>query len=170
MSYESKAYVFNIVQNGTDGIIKSNTAPEDTNQLWLDTSIEPNILKFYDGESWIMTNDQSEEIKEIENKMVIKDDLTVFVKTTEINDKVKGTLEEYIQFNGSEITIGRSDSAVKTVIDNDELAFVSGDSKVAWISDSELHVGKAVILHEVRTGSWQTIHEEGVGLIWRKVV
>ena len=48
----------------SEEIIKSDIFPEDTTKLWLDTSVEPNVLKHYDGTQWVLTNDQSREIQE----------------------------------------------------------------------------------------------------------
>ena len=63
MSYESKPSTF-VKITGSDSIVQSATAPEDTNKMWLDTSVEPNVLKHYDGTQWVVTNDQSGEIQD----------------------------------------------------------------------------------------------------------
>lgn len=220
-NYKSNIVDFILYKNGSDGTVYSDTAPTDTSKMWLDTSEEPNVLKYYNGSEWVMANDQSEQFNDIAQEIeqtittqysssieALKDEIDLRVSSVETiadenGEKITGlesqlqltnevleytkeatsvlesaldgkiseeTLKEYIRFDGARIEIGRSDSAVTTVITNEELAFYSGDTKVAWISDSELHIANAIVTDSIKLGSWQNIHEEGIGLIWRKVV
>lgn len=58
-------------EDGKDACITSNTAPTDTSQMWLDTSIEPNVLKYYDNttSAWIRANDQTGKIEESKSEI-----------------------------------------------------------------------------------------------------
>lgn len=42
---------------GADAAITSNTAPSDKTRLWCDTSVDPPLLKRYDGSKWTVVND-----------------------------------------------------------------------------------------------------------------
>ena len=55
--------------DGVDTTIKGNTPPSNTSNLWLDTSVTPNILKYYNGIEWTMVNDPSEEYENIGLKL-----------------------------------------------------------------------------------------------------
>lgn len=48
--------------DGTDGTISSNNPPEDTSKLWLNTSETPPVLMAYDGEQWVVVNDNKDDI------------------------------------------------------------------------------------------------------------
>lgn len=50
---------------GKDAAIVSGTEPEDKTQLWCDISIDPPVLKRWDGTDWKVVGDQSEAINEI---------------------------------------------------------------------------------------------------------
>lgn len=45
-----------------DGTIKSDSPPIETIQMWLDTSIEPHVLKEFDGENWVRVNDHTDDL------------------------------------------------------------------------------------------------------------
>lgn len=170
-AYKSYSENFIIYKNGSDSTVKSDTPPEDTSMMWLDTSVTPNILKYYDGAEWTRVNDHSDEIKSIKNEMVMTSDLTEFVRTTElVGDEdneglVHKSLKEYIQFDGAKITIGRNDSAVTTVINNSELAFYEGDNKIAYISGQHLHINNAVIVDAIGVGRfrWDDEYDPNTG-------
>lgn len=62
--------------------VKSDTEPTITTKLWLDTSVEPNVLKHYNGTQWVITNDQSGEIQDAvdETKTTITTEYTTALK------------------------------------------------------------------------------------------
>lgn len=47
----------NTGDKGADAAITSNTAPSDKTRLWCDTSVDPPLLKRYDGSKWTVVND-----------------------------------------------------------------------------------------------------------------
>lgn len=55
--FKSMFQSFTFFRNGEDGTVYSNTAPEDSTKLWMDTSVIPPLLKYYadDGE-WTIVN------------------------------------------------------------------------------------------------------------------
>lgn len=150
----------------TKEIFKGETAPTDTNKLWLDTSVTPNVMKFFDGNEWTIVNDQSQAIEEAKKSAV------EFTKTTQatlesaIDGKVsQETLVEYIRFDGANIEIGTSSSGFKTVITNEELAFYEGSNKIAYISNNNLHINNAVIVDAIGIGrfKWDDEYDASTG-------
>lgn len=47
-----------VISDGLDAAISSDTPPEDTSRLWLDTSVNPPILKRYNGANWEPVNQE----------------------------------------------------------------------------------------------------------------
>ena len=92
MSYKSKSYVFNVVANAS----ASDTAPEDTTRLWLDTSVEPSILKFFDKGKWVIANDQNTSFYSALNltKKEFNLELEKKVGNDEIISKINATAEQ----------------------------------------------------------------------------
>ena len=50
---------------GKDAAIISPTEPTDKTQLWCDTSVNPPLLKQWNGEQWVIVNDNAEDIVQI---------------------------------------------------------------------------------------------------------
>ncbi|MDD3122635.1 MAG: phage tail protein [Candidatus Izemoplasmatales bacterium] len=82
---------------GEDGTIKSSTEPTDKTMMWLDTSVTPNILKYWDGTSWVMANDQIVDINGAVNNA-----------TNEINKTIEKTNEKIDNLNSSVSTISET--------------------------------------------------------------
>lgn len=47
-----------VISDGLDAAISSDTPPEDTSRLWLDTSVDPPTLKRYNGTDWEPVNQE----------------------------------------------------------------------------------------------------------------
>ena len=54
---------------GKDAAIQSPTEPSDKTQLWLDTSVDPPLLKQWNGEEWVIVNDTTGEIESLRTEM-----------------------------------------------------------------------------------------------------
>lgn len=54
--------------NGKDAAIQSKTEPADKTYMWLDTSLEPPILKQWNGSAWVVVNDMSNTITQLEQR------------------------------------------------------------------------------------------------------
>ena len=46
------------LSDGLDAAISADTPPEDTSRLWLDTSVNPPVLKHYTGTVWEPVNQE----------------------------------------------------------------------------------------------------------------
>jgi len=76
------------------------------------------------------------------------DEITLLKETTNENSK----LREYITVDGSKMTFGSSDSDVTLELDNDKLAFKSGDTEVAYMSDQRMFITDATVDNELQIG------------------
>ena len=56
-------------KDGKDAAIQSDTEPEDKTYMWLDTSVTPALLKWWNGTEWEISNDQSEAIILLEERL-----------------------------------------------------------------------------------------------------
>lgn len=54
-------------------------------------------------------------------------------------------LEQYIRFEGARMVLGRSDSVITAVLQNDRLSFMESGQEVAYISNRALHIKDAQI-------------------------
>lgn len=65
------------------------------------------------------------------------------------------TIEKYMDFSGTGLLIGRSDSNLKVNITNEELQFLNGTTKVAYVSGNNLNITQANITQKIKIG----VHE-----------
>lgn len=183
-------------------IITSDYAPEDTSKIWMDISVEPHILKEWDGSAWVRINDHTADIAEskaditneytaaiqvavnqlnlvveeinklvgansesivgVSNQLQITTEMAQFIKTTTetlqlaVDGKIdKKTVAEWARFDGAKLELGASNSPFKAILTSTELGFWEGDSKVAWISNKELHILKAIIAEQLGVGPFR---------------
>lgn len=92
---------------GKEEIVKSSSEPDDTTKMWLDTSVDPNILKYYNGNDWVMANDQSQQIQSSidEAKLSITTEYSSAIKT--VKDEIYlrvGSVETIVSEDGKKIT------------------------------------------------------------------
>lgn len=81
-------------------ITASSTAPENplTDQMWLDSSVIPPVLKMWDGTKWVIVNDYSGEIETVTENIAT---------LTQESDRIKGVVEENtktIDLHGNTLT------------------------------------------------------------------
>lgn len=93
------------VNDGQDGSIKGTTAPSDTTKMWLDTSVTPNILKYYDGSAWVMANDQTQEIQDASDQLNQNIENTKISITNEYSSAIQSVKDEIDLRVGSVETI-----------------------------------------------------------------
>lgn len=96
-------------KDGKDVAISSQTEPYDKTYLWLDISIEPPLLKRWNGTEWQVVNSQDEvkaQIVELENKTNATIEKTSNSILQKVNDDyyLKGEAEELVKSFSTEIT------------------------------------------------------------------
>ena len=83
-------------------------------------------------------------------------------------DAVNGTIskeemQKYIRWNGDNLELGNSVQPFKCKLSNTELAFYQNEDKVAWISNKELNVLRAIIAESIGCGAFRFIDEGDLG-------
>ena len=83
-------------------------------------------------------------------------------------DAVNGTvskeeLQQYIRWNGGDLELGNSVQPFRCRLSNTELAFYQNEYKVAWISNKELYILKAIIAQSIGCGNFMFIDEGDLG-------
>ncbi len=100
-----------------------------------------------------------------------------FVKTTLTDNIVNLTgtvtsnqqlIEEYIRFDGAEISLGTSDSDFTAVLDNEKLAFQENGQNVAYISNQKMNISDAEIENSLKIGNfkWQPRDNGNLSLVY----
>lgn len=84
--------------------------------------------------------------------------------TTLANGAVdKITMEKYIRWNGDNLELGKSNQPFKCKLSTEELAFCQDNNKVAWISNQELNVLRAIIAKSIGCGDFRFVDEGDLG-------
>lgn len=130
----------------------------------------------YVNEAIESIGDWQSALHEVENKMTLTKDFTDFVKTTTstLTDLKNGKVDineirEWARFNGATLELGASNSVFKAILTNTELGFYQANTKVAWISNNELHVTRIVSELSVQIKSFIWEDEGSYGLSLKKV-
>lgn len=155
-------------QNVNDKIAASEKTTEESykaliNQTAKDiTAIVQNVQK--------ETSANSTSISEMStNFKVTADGLSATksaVKT--LTDAVNGTvskeeMQKYIRWNGDNLELGNSAQPFKCKLSNTELAFYQNTDKVAWITNKELYILKAIIAQSIGCGNFLFVDEGDLG-------
>lgn len=139
-----------------DGISSSVTETQ--------TQITTTTENIYDAlgqlQETIVTDEALEEVKQLLISQW-SDELELrFTSVLNLIDQTNGTVEEnqrlleqYIRFEGARIELGRSDSVIKAVLQNDRLSFVESGQEVAYISNRTLFIKDAQITQTLRFGN-----------------
>ena len=85
-----------------------------------------------------------------------------------LKDAVNGTIskeemQKYIRWNGDNLELGNSVQPFKCKLSNTELAFYQNEDKVAWISNKELNVLRAIIAESIGCGAFRFVDEGDLG-------
>ena len=84
--------------------------------------------------------------------------------TNAVNGTVsKQELQQYLRWNGGDLELGNSIQPFRCKLSNTELAFYQNEDKVAWISNKELYILKAVIAQSIGCGNFMFVDEGDLG-------
>lgn len=88
----------------------------------------------------------------------IEDTINTIEEALKDVENQQNTITEYIRFDGAKITLGKSSSPVKLIIENDIIKFVNGDEDKpsAYISENQLYITDSTILNKLQIGRWET--------------
>lgn len=155
---------------GDDGTVHSATAPSDKTKLWFDTT--DNLLKYWNGTTWEVTNDFAGNINDMKQNITteytsainqLKESLTTLVEklqtTTTDNTTLIEQLSSQIVQNSSSISLVTN--SIKSITDNiSGLATKEEISQWARFQDGVLELGAsnspfAVKLSNTELGFYQ---------------
>lgn len=81
-----------------------------------------------------------------------------------VNGKVDSNeLKQYLDWDGDNLILSTSANKFKCMLSNTELGFYQGKTKVAWISNEELYVLKAIIAKSIGCGNFLFVDEGDLG-------
>lgn len=162
-------YTWSLIK-GDDGTVHSATAPSDKTKLWFDTT--DNLLKYWNGTTWEVTNDFAGDINDMKQNITteytsainqLKESLTTLVEklqtTTTDNSTLIEQLSSQIVQNSSSISLVTN--SIKSITDNiSGLATKEEISQWARFQDGVLELGAsnspfAVKLSNTELGFYQ---------------
>ena len=123
------------------------------------------------------TSDYDAFQQEVENRFAVSDNgISILYrqldeKITDVDGKQTASqteLKKYINFDRGDIVLSASDSTESLRIKNDRISFMDGNSEVAWISDSELHITNATIDKSLKLGDFMFVPRSSgnLSLVW----
>lgn len=154
------AYKTEVSQN-----LDSITASVTETQATITTTTE-NIMDAIEGvREDSVTQTQLEEVKNTVVQLASDNVELRFTQVKKLIDSLGGTVEEnqrlleqYIRFEGAKMMLGRSDSIITAVLQNDRLSFMESGQEVAYISNRTLHIKDAQIEQTLTFGDADNGH------------
>ena len=124
---------------GKDAAIQSPTEPSDKTQLWLDTSVDPPLLKQWNGEEWVIVNDTTGEIESLRTEMQKEIETTADGIKLEVakNYYTKGEAEQLQAHIGTQLEQTAKDFLFKFNEYNKELNEIEGNMNSEFQKISE---------------------------------
>lgn len=124
---------------GKDAAIQSPTEPADKTQLWLDTSVDPPLLKQWNGEEWVIVNDTTGEIESLRTEMQKEIGTTADGIKLEVakNYYTKGEAEQLQAHIGTQLEQTAKDFLFKFNEYNKELNEIEGNMNSEFQKISE---------------------------------
>ena len=103
-------------------------------------------------------------------KLELRDDIRSASESAESAlSSYKNQVEQYMRFDSSfGLMIGAENSNFKTVIDNNQMAFLENGNRIAYISNQRLNIPSAKVDKELRLGNYAFMPKDdgGVSLVW----
>ena len=154
------AYKTEVSQN-----LDSITASVTETQATITTTTE-NIMDAIEGvREDSVTQTQLEEVKNTVVQLASDNVELRFTQVKNLIDSLGGAVEEnqrlleqYIRFEGARMELGRSDSVITAVLQNDRLSFMESGQEVAYISNRTLHIKDAQIEQTLTFGDADNGH------------
>lgn len=116
------------VDDGLDAAVQSDTAPEDTSYLWCDTSVEPPLLKQWDGTEWVIVGDSTEQIESLRESIVNTIDVTRGSIIMEVG-------QQYYSKDETETLISDINTKFTQTKDSFEMQFTSITGDIASLNE-----------------------------------
>ena len=151
-----------------DKIAASEKTTEESYKALIDQTAQKISLLVQSVKSTADSNSSS--ISTIASNLKVTSDGLNATKTSinTLTDAVNGTvskqeLQQYLRWNGGDLELGNSVQPFRCKLSNTELAFYQNEDKVAWISNKELYILKAIIAQSIGCGNFMFIDEGDLG-------
>ena len=88
----------------------------------------------------------------------------------EINDEMTGMatkeeIQKWARYSNGVLVLGESDSPFSVRLSTTELGFYENDNKIAYLSNQQLHISKAVVMDKINVGNYTIESDDNKGLI-----
>ena len=120
--------------------LKTETDSTSTRVSSLETNFKVSL------EGFEATKTSVDKLTDAANKAVSKEDMI-----------------EYIRWNGNDLELGKKNQPFKCKLSTEELAFYQDKNKVAWISNQELNILRAIIAESIGCGAFRFVDEGDFG-------
>lgn len=151
-----------------DKIAASEKTTEESYKALIDQTAKDINLMVRNVKTTVDSNSSS--IATIATNLQVTSDGLSATKTAinTLTDAVNGNIskeeiQKYIRWNGDDLELGNSVQPFKCKLSNTELAFYQNEDKVAWISNKELNVLRAIIAESIGCGAFRFIDEGSLG-------
>lgn len=151
-----------------DKIAASEKTTEESYKALIDQTAQKISLLVQSAKSTADSNSSS--ISTIASNLKVTSDGLNATKTSinTLTDAVNGTvskqeLQQYLRWNGGDLELGNSVQPFRCKLSNTELAFYQNEDKVAWISNKELYILKAIIAQSIGCGNFLFVDEGDLG-------
>ena len=151
-----------------DKIKASEKTTEESYKTLIDQTAQEISLLVQSVKSTADSNSSS--ISTIASNLKVTSDGLNATKTSinTLTDAVNGTvskqeLQQYLRWNGGDLELGNSVQPFRCKLSNTELAFYQNEDKVAWISNKELYILKAIIAQSIGCGNFIFVDEGDLG-------
>lgn len=151
-----------------DKIAASEKTTEESYKALIDQTAQKISLLVQSVKSTADSNSSS--ISTIASNLKVTSDGLNATKTSinTLTDAVNGTvskqeLQQYLRWNGGDLELGNSVQPFRCKLSNTELAFYQNEDKVAWISNKELYILKAIIAQSIGCGNFLFVDEGDLG-------
>lgn len=151
-----------------DKIAASENTTEESYKALIDQTAQKISLLVQSVKSTADSNSSS--ISTIASNLKVTSDGLNATKTSinTLTDAVNGTiskqeLQQYLRWNGDNLELGDSVKPFKCRLSDTELAFYQNEDKVAWISNKELYILKAIIAQSIGCGNFMFVDEGDLG-------
>lgn len=151
-----------------DKIAASEKTTEESYKALIDQTAQKISLLVQSVKSTADSNSSS--ISTIASNLKVTSDGLNATKTSinTLTDAVNGTvskqeLQQYLRWNGGDLELGNSVQPFRCKLSNTELAFYQNEDKVAWISNKELYILKAIIAQSIGCGNFMFVDEGDLG-------
>ena len=91
-------------------------------------------------------------------------------KVLEITNKITGLttkeeISQWARYEDGVLTLGESNSPFSVKLSTTELGFYESGTRIAYISNQQLHISRAVILEKIQLGTFILEYDDSVGFI-----